>query len=112
MRHYASGGFSAKLSSEQLHKLTAEFDPTQKARWESILENGELVFQEDVFIDNYRKAKQSGSEIDNFWLSWLRVFHPKKVEEIERELSFEERSWEMKPANKEAIIFEQSTGSG
>jgi hypothetical protein len=49
LRHYGlSAEWTSRLSSEQLHKLCAEFDPTQKARWTNIRPDGSLVFPEDV----------------------------------------------------------------
>lgn len=50
-RHCGRGEWQAGLSSEQLHILAAEFDPTQKARWTAITDDGHLVFREDVHLD-------------------------------------------------------------
>ena len=47
-RHSSLSGWTACLSSSQLHKLAAEFDPTQKARWNDIRPSGHLVFPEDI----------------------------------------------------------------
>ena len=47
-RHTGLSGWTACLSSRQLHKLAAEFDPTQKARWNDIRSTGNLVFPEDI----------------------------------------------------------------
>ena len=60
-RHSSMSTWTARLSSSQLHKLAAEFDPTQKARWNNIRPSGHLVFPEEIVKlpreeDDRRKA--------------------------------------------------------